>query len=304
MKASSKLTGVVMVLLGAMGTSSKAILAKLSYPYGIDPLSLLAIRMAMVFPIFLLIFLLSKSPPQSSLKLKDYLQIIPFALLGYYLASFLDFYGLQFVPAGIERLILFTYPTLVVILSWIFLKKRITPMHTAALFITYAGILIVLFGDLHLPDKRILWKGGFWIFISALCYATYLIGSGMLIPKFGVVRFTAFAMCIASIGVFAHALLGRPEPQISLIAYPRMVYLYIGIMGVIATILPSFLISGGILRIGASHTAILGSVGPVSTIALAYIFLEESFSWKQILGTVIVMLGVLMISVNKQKNNS
>ncbi|MCI4666932.1 MAG: DMT family transporter [Bacteroidia bacterium] len=299
MKYSSKFVGALMVFAGAIGSSSKAILAKLAYPYGVDPLSLLAIRMSMVFPVFLVIFFISKSPHQHKLTLIDYLKVIPFALMGYYLASFLDFYGLQFVPASVERLILFTYPTLVVLLSWGFLKKKINSRQGLALILAYSGILLVLFGDIQLPDKSLLWKGGFWIFLSALAYATYLIGSGEFIPRFGVIRFTAFVMCVASIGVFIHAMLGRPEGSISLLEYPKTVYYYIGLIGIFATIFPSFLISGGIARIGASNTAIIGSIGPVSTIVLAYIFLHERLSWVQVAGTLVVMTGVLLISVRK-----
>lgn len=303
MNKSSKITGAIMVLFGAIGSSSKAILAKLAYPYGIDPLSLLAIRMMMVFPVFLVIFLLSKSPYQSRPKPQDYLLVFPFALLGYYVASFLDFYGLQFVPAAIERLILFTYPTLVVLLSWAFLKKKINQRQALALLLAYVGILVVLLGDIQLPDKSTLWKGGFWIFISALSYAIYLIGSGIFIPRFGVIRFTALAMCIASVGVFVHAWLGRPDGSLSLLEYPTPVYVYIGLIGLLATIFPSFLISGGIMRIGASNTAIIGSVGPVSTIVLAYVFLGERLTWVQVLGTAVVVAGVMMISVGRERRN-
>ncbi len=286
-----------MVFVGAVGSSSKAILVKLAYPYGIEPLSVLVIRMMMVFPVFLLIFLFSKGLPQHRLSALDYLKVFPISILGYYLASFLDFTGLQYVPAAIERLILFTYPTLVVILSWIFLKKRISRLQWISLFLAYAGIFLVLLGDIQLPDKGLLWKGGGWIFLSAICYASYLIGSGQLIPRFGVIRFTSLAMCMASLGVFAHAWVGGEQ---DLFAFPVPVYQYIGWVAVLATLLPAFLISGGIKRIGASNTAIIGSVGPISTIILAYVFLDESLSLLQIIGTMVVMGGVLLISLGRR----
>lgn len=293
---SPTLWGAIMVFIGAIGTSSKAILAKLAYVYGIDAISLLAIRMLMVFPIFAAIAWYAYRRLHPKPAAKYYFQLIPIGLLGYYLASFLDFQGLQYVPAAIERLILFTYPTLVVLLSRIILKTRINTRQWMALMLAYAGILIVLVGDLDVSTREGIWKGGIWIFMAALCYASYIIGSHRLIPIFGVAYFTSLAMSIASVGVFIHSYLKGAQ---DLFSYPQPVYEYIGIMGVVSTILPAFLISAGIKRIGPGNTAIIGSVGPVSTIVLAYLLLDEPFGGIQIVGTLAVMAGVLLISTKR-----
>jgi len=290
------MTGLGLVLIGAICSSTKAILAKLAYAYGVDAISLLVLRMGMVFPVFLIIALTHKSSTQENLTFKDYLILVPIGLLGYYLASFLDFYGLQFVPASVERLILFSYPTLVVVLCWILLGSKTNVQQILALLLTYAGILTVLIGDVSLPEKKTLWMGGGIIFASALSYALYLIGSSKYIPKFGVIRFTSSALVFAAIGVFIHGAVLQLE---GLFSYPTPVYIYIGLIALIATIIPVFLISEGVRRIGPGNTAIVGSVGPIATIILAYIFLGESLTWIQVAGTVVVLLGVLMVSLQK-----
>ncbi|MEO0900112.1 MAG: DMT family transporter [Bacteroidota bacterium] len=298
MNKSFDLTGVLLVLTGAICSSTKAVLVKLAYPYGIDALSLLVVRMAMVFPFFVLLAIFSKSPVHVERRPRDYWFLIPIGLLGYYLASFLDFYGLQIVPASVERLILFSYPTLVVILSWIFLREKTNIYQLIALFLTYAGILLVLNGDVSLPDRTLLWKGGSIIFLSALSYALYLVGSSKMIPKFGVIRFTSLVLSVAGLGVFTHAGIVQLE---GLLSYEWPVYGYIGLIAVIATIIPVFLISEGIRRIGPSNTAIIGSVGPIATIFLAYIFLDERLTFIQIVGTVVVLAGVMMVSLQKSR---
>lgn len=252
----------------------------------------------MVFPFFVLLAIFSKSPVHVERRPRDYWFLIPIGLLGYYLASFLDFYGLQIVPASVERLILFSYPTLVVILSWIFLREKTNIYQLIALFLTYAGILLVLNGDVSLPDRTLLWKGGSIIFLSALSYALYLVGSSKMIPKFGVIRFTSLVLSVAGLGVFTHAGIVQLE---GLLSYEWPVYGYIGLIAVIATIIPVFLISEGIRRIGPSNTAIIGSVGPIATIFLAYIFLDERLTFIQIVGTVVVLAGVMMVSLQKSR---
>ncbi|MEL6133105.1 MAG: DMT family transporter, partial [Bacteroidota bacterium] len=210
---SPTLWGAIMVFIGAIGSSSKAVLAKLAYLYGIDAISLLAIRMLMVFPIFAAIAWLSYRRLGRKPAAKYYLQLLPIGLLGYYLASFLDFQGLQYVPAAIERLILFNYPTLVVLLSRLIFKTPIRPRQWVALALAYAGILIVLVGDVQLAQTDGLWKGGIWIFMAALCYSSYILGSHQLLPIFGVGYFTSLAMSIASVGVFIHSFINGTQVQ-------------------------------------------------------------------------------------------
>lgn len=292
-----RVIGAGFVLTGSILFSIKAILIKLAYQYPVDSVSLLTLRMATALPIFLIIAAInlqrSKAPP---LTFRQYMQLALIGMTGYYLASLFDFLGLQFITAGLERLILFTYPTMVVILSWAFLGKSLNLWQGIALVLTYLGIGLVLFGDINTADPTDLWKGGGWIFLSAFAFAVYLISSEKLIQQVGVMRFTPISMSFAALGIFTHAAVNGGANLLEL--HPH-VYGYAFAMGIFSTVIPSFLLSFGIKNVGASVAAIIGSVGPVSTLVLAYIFLGESITWVQVIGTSIVMSGVLIITLKK-----
>ncbi len=168
-----------------------------------------------------------------------------------------------------------------------------------ALGLTYSGVLLVLFGDVEVQTSKHLIKGGLLVFASAVTYALYLMGSGILIPKFGSVRFNSYAMSVAALGVFVHYLINHGGAQ--LLHYQPAVYGYSVLMAVVATVIPSYLIVEGIRLVGAGNAAIIGSVGPISTILLAYLFLGETVSLVQIIGTVIVLSGILLITIKKEK---
>jgi len=297
-----QIAGTLVVFLGAVCFSSKAVIVKLAYQYHIDSVSLLALRMAFSLPFFILIAVFSrnKDVPAVPVSAKDYLLLAFYGIMGYYLASLFDFMGLQYITAGLERLILFIYPTLVVVFSWIFLGKKITKFQYVALGLTYSGVLLVLLGDVEVQTSQHLVKGGLLVFASAVTYALYLMGSGMLIPKFGSVRFNSYVMSVATLGVFAHYLANHGGSQ--LLQYVPAVYGYSILMAVVATVVPSYLIAEGIRLIGAGNSAIIGSVGPISTILLAYIFLRETVSLVQLVGTAIVLSGILLITIKKEQN--
>ena len=221
--------------------------------------------------------------------------IVVLGFIGYYLASYFDFYGLQFITASLERLILFVYPTLVIIISVVFLGKKATRVQIYAILITYAGILIA-FGDDLSFDSDHLWLGVFSIFMSALTYAFYLVGSGVMIPKLGVIRFTAYVMPVSCIMVIFHYSITN---SLEVIHQPWQVYALGFSMATISTVIPSFLISEAIKRLGASTFAIYGSIGPISTIMLAIVFLGERIDIYQIIGTLVVIVGVGIINVKK-----
>ena len=296
-----QLAGALVVFLGAVCFSSKAVIVKLAYQYHIDSVSLLALRMIFSLPFFIFIALLSrnKEVPAVPVTAKNYALLAFYGLMGYYLASLFDFMGLQYITAGLERLILFIYPTLVVVFSWAFLGKKITKSQYVALGLTYSGVLLVLLGDVEVQTSKHLVKGGLLVFASAVTYALYLMGSGILIPKFGSVRFNSYAMSVAALGVFVHYLLHNGAAQ--LLQYVPAVYGYSVLMAVVATVVPSYLVVEGIRLVGAGNAAIIGSVGPISTILLAYLFLGETVSGVQIIGTVIVLSGILLITIKKEK---
>ena len=294
-----QITGIVLVIIAAIGFSTKSVVIKLAYEYQIDAISLLALRMGFSAPFFLAMALFYKKEPiKSNLKAAIYIRFFFVGLAGYYLASFFDFKGLQYISAGVERLILFTYPTLVILLAWPLLKRKPGKIQLLALLLVYLGIAFVVFGDVSIPDPSKLFTGSLWVFMSALCFALYLIGNESLIPLFGAIRFTSWSMLIASIAVFIHAGI---QSGLALFEFPWQIYAYAIVIALISTLIPSYLFSAGIKRIGASTTAIVGSIGPVSTLVLAYFVLEERISEIQLIGTVIVLAGVGLISLIKAK---
>ena len=229
---------------------------------------------------------------------KEWLWMLAIGLVGYYLASFFDFWGLKFITASVERLILFIYPTLVVIISAIFLKKPIYKIQYIALIITYLGVMVSFIPDLQMGMQKDLIIGSILIFLSSLTYALYLIGSGEMIPKIGALRFTCYAMLISTVMVTLHysVTIGG-----GLFAYQSGVYWLSITMAVFTTVIPSFLISEGIRRIGSGNASIIGSIGPIATIIMANIFLGEIINSWQIIGTFVVLGGVLMISWKGKK---
>ena len=258
-------------------------------------MSALMLRMGFALPAYVIILTLSKSPSRH-VKKTDLLYLFLLGFLGYYLASFLDFKGLTFIKASLERLILFIYPTLVLLLSFILFRKKIIRMQKIGVAITYLGIVIVFIPELTLSSSQLnsdVIKGAILVFFSALSYAMYLVGSQWLIPKFGVRRFTAMAMIWSGTLVLIHYLVTAEAP-LSIFEWTPRVYLIGGLMGIVSTILPSFLISYAIHKLGAAQFSILAALGPISTISLAYIFLSERINLVQVLGSLVVICGVLM----------
>ena len=294
----SKGFAIAIGITGILFFSSKAVMVKLAYQYEVDAVSLLLLRMILSLPFYIVISLLQKPLVDRTLIGKDYLYLAGFGFIGYYLASYFDFLGLTYIKAGLERLILFVYPTLVFLISFIFLKKPITRNQVLAIVVTYLGIAIVFWSELDRGQSDNVLLGAVLIFLSALTYAGYLVGSGYLIPKFGATRFTSYAMIISCICVITHYLVTTDVSAI--FALPYEVY-WIGLlMALVATVIPSYLISFSIKKLGAGNFSIMGSLGPISTIVLAYFFLGEMLSTIQIIGGVVVIAGV-MIGERKKK---
>ena len=285
---------VGIIFLGAILFSAKAVLVKLTMPYGIDAVPLLALRMLFSLPFNIAVLIaITAGEPKPTSKM-PWLRVIGLGIVGYYLASYFDFLGLEYISASLERVILYSYPTMVLVLSAIFLGRKVNLPQIIAVALCYAGIFVAIWFGPSAQVQGNLASGVTLIFLSALTYAIYLIGSGELIPKIGVWRFTAWAMITSTVCIVIHFLVIHPPFQ--LLGYPRQVY-YAAAMALFATVIPSFLISEGIKRIGASNAAIIGGIGPVSTIVLASIFLGEKFTLAQVLGTLLVIAGVVYLSV-------
>lgn len=293
--------GVLIALAGAVCFSTKAIVVKLAYrDTSVDAVTLLALRMIFSLPFFVISAYVSSSK-SSNVKFtgKQWVQIAGIGCLGYYISSLLDFLGLQYVTAGIERLILFIYPTLVLLMSAVLFKEKIKPIQWLALTITYAGLMLAYFSELDFnasqnPDFIL---GSIFIFICAITYATYIVGSGRLIPLVGAAKFNSYAMSFASLGVLLHFF---STSDVSLFDLQSRVYFYSFLMAVLSTVIPSYLVAESIKRIGSDNTAIVGSVGPVSTILMAYFFLQEPVFVFQLIGTALILVGVLLIGRQKR----
>lgn len=290
--ARSHLIGVLCVLISAVLFSAKSVFVKLAYQYHVDAVIVLALRMAFALPFFL-VMLYSAREASPQLQARDWGGLLLAGTAGYYGASILDFWGMEFISASLERLILFMYPTLTVLLSALFLQTAISRRTWIALVISYAGMLCV-FVDNQQQESSHLLLGSVLVFAGALAYAGYLIGSGVLIARFGAARFTALALTIASLCCFLHFLLSH---SLSILHHlPRDVWLLSAVLGFFCTFLPATLLTQGIRRIGAPQSALISAISPVITLALGAWLLDEYLTLWQMLGAALVLLGVMLIS--------
>ena len=289
--------GVVFALLAAVGFSAKAILVKLAYLDSVDAITLLALRMVFSVPFFIGVAIWARQHHAEPLNTHDRLLVLGLGLIGYYCSSFLDFLGLQYISAGLERLILFLYPTMTVILTALLYKRAIGRKVIAAMALCYAGIALVFLHDVGAKEGSVV-LGASLVFASTLSYSIYLVGAGHAIARIGTIRFTAYAMVVASAASLLQFGVMRP---LSALELPLRVYELSIAMAIFSTVLPVFLLSFAIRRIGSGSASLIGSIGPVSTIYMAYVILGESLSLLQILGSSLVLGGVLMISLNSKR---
>jgi len=289
--------GVAFALLAAVGFSAKAILVKLAYLDGVDAVTLLALRMVFSVPFFIGVALWARRHHGEPLNTHDRLLVLGLGLIGYYCSSFLDFLGLQYISAGLERLILFLYPTMTVILAALLYRRTISRKVIAAMALCYAGIALVFLHDIGAKEGSIV-LGASLVFASTLSYSIYLVGAGHAIARIGTMRFTAYAMVVASAASLLQFGVMRPLSALDL---PMRVYELSLAMAILSTVLPVFLLSFAIRRIGSGSASLIGSVGPVSTIYMAYAILGESLSLLQIAGSSLVLVGVLIISLNSKR---
>jgi drug/metabolite transporter (DMT)-like permease len=293
--------GFVWAVLGTILFSTKAIWIKLCFSATtIDASSLLMLRMLFSLPFFVAAmwyYFIRKQLKKA--KASTYLAACFVGILGYYISSLLDFIGLQYVSASIERIILFIYPTLAVLLNLLIFKVPIHKKQWIAILITYIGIGLAYWGELNqIPDTKMFFFGTWMILLCAITYAFYLVGSGKIIPKIGAPQFTSLSMLAASLGIFIHYLVTHPQGLTAIIDMPILhssSLIYVLALAIISTVIPSFLMSGGMKRIGSNDLAIITSIGPVATLFQARWILNEPFRWEQILGTVFVLIGVLLV---------
>lgn len=306
--------GLLCTLAGAVAFSGKAIVAKLMYRHGADAFSVVGLRMAMALPLFVLMAWWAgrgaSAAGQPPLSRRQLWQVVGLGFTGYYLASTLDFLGLQYISASLERAILYLNPSLVLLMSVLFLRQRIRAVQVLALLISYGGVLVVFQHDwdvAHLVSasaggldaRAAVAIGSVLVLCSALSYAIYLMGSGQLVQQLGSLRLVGLASCAAcgmcllqwwAVHALSDARLG------GLAHLPWQVWALSALNATACTVLPVWLVMRGVQMLGASVAAQIGMVGPLSTIWLASWFLGEPVSLRLMLGTGTVLLGILVLS--------
>ncbi|MCC6286614.1 MAG: EamA family transporter [Chitinophagaceae bacterium] len=288
------ITGFVITFIGAVLFSTKAIAVKVAFSNtNMNGLTLLTLRLLFSLPFYIAAAWITAGKKNTvSLTVRQWIYVIFLGLFGYYLSSLFDFIGLQYISAGLERLILFLYPSFAVLINaWVF-KQPVSRNQKIALILTYAGILLAYAGEFRIDtgNSNFVW-GSFLIFLCAITYAIYIAGSGRIIPEVGASRFTAYAMLAATAGVFMHYLIQEKAPIFQL---SSTYWIYGVYLAVFATVLPTFMLSYGIKQIGTNNVAIIAAIGPVSTIVQAHFILDEPLFAEQLIGTALVIAGIFL----------
>jgi drug/metabolite transporter (DMT)-like permease len=289
------LSGLLLATAGAIAFSGKAIIVKLSYLYGVDAVTVIMYRMLFALPFFIAMGLWAERQAiarENPLTRRDVIDIIGLGFVGYYLSSYLDFLGLQYITASLERLILYLNPTLVVLLGWAVYKKPIHPIRMLAMAISYSGVLLVFSHELSFAGANVA-LGGSLVFASAVSYAVYLLYSGQLVQRIGSLRLVGWATSVACVCCIAQFVVLRP---LSAAVVPVDV-LWLGVLNAVAcTVAPVLMVMMAIERIGAALTAQTGMIGPMSTIALGVLLLDEPLNIWIGVGTLLVVSGVFIVS--------
>ncbi len=286
--------GFALALLGVLSFSIRPVLVKVAYGYARDPVTLLALRMVFSLPFFALAaWWLQRNKPAAPIEARDKWAILGLGVVGYYLASFFDYLSLQYISAGVSRLIHFTYPTIVVLLGMFFLRKQPRGAEVLALVLTYIGLAVMLSATVA-GEQEYLALGAAMSFGSAVSYAIYLFAGTQVIHRVGSMRFAAYALMVSSFCCILQFFLLRP---LDALLIPAPVYWISMIIATVSTVLPIFCIAEALKRLGANSVAIMGALGPVSAMVLGYLGLDEIMTGQEIAGAALVLLGVVMVSL-------
>lgn len=285
------LGGLSLAIGGAVLFSTKAILAKLLYRYHIDAVTLIAFRMLFSLPVFagVAIWQMRIGAPLSN---GDRWRLVGLGLIGYYLSSFLDFLGLQYITVGLERLLLFLTPTFVLLMTTVFLKRHISRRQWLALFISYFGIVLVFVHDLRGGASNVA-LGSLLVLGSASAYAVYLLFTGEMVQRLGSLRLVSYAMCVSSAACIGQFFILRPAAGL---IQPMPVYWLSLANGIFCTVMPVFMTMAAVQRIGAGVASQAGMIGPVSTLFLGALVLGEPVTAWQLAGTALVLAGISLLS--------
>ncbi|MCK7609844.1 DMT family transporter [Acinetobacter portensis] len=295
--------GSIFAVTAAFLFSTKAIFIKQAYELSplVDGTVLMALRMLSALPFFLLLAWFNRTH-NKNIAAKDWGILVVAGLIGYYLSSWLDFAGLMYISASLERIILFLYPTLTVIATSFIYKKPLNAYSIFAIALSYGGTVIVMLQEQsNVPHEGNFWLGVSLVFASAISFAAYLLLTPRLIHKFGSWNFSGLALSIACIGMLTHYCIATPNPIGLLVALPSSVIWYGIALGLLVTVLPTILVAQSIARLGAAQTAMIASIGPILTIILATLLLGETLNTIQWFGCALNIIGVLMITLAKKK---
>ena len=295
--------GSIFALGAAFLFSTKAIFIKQAYALSplVDGTVLLALRMCSALPFFLLLCWMNRHHNRN-ITGKDWCLLIIAGLIVYYFSSWLDFAGLMYISASLERIILFLYPTLTVIATSFIYKQKLNFKTIIAIGLSYGGTVIVMLQEQStVPHEGNFWLGVSLVFASAVCFALYLLMTPRLIEKFGSWNYTGLALSIACIGTLTHFMIATPHPIQLISQLPSQVIWYGVALGLFVTVLPTILIAQSISRLGAAQSAMIGSIGPILTIILAVALLGEHMNAIQWLGCLLNIIGVMMITLSKKK---
>lgn len=291
--------GKLFAILSACGFSMKAIFVKLGYGAApVGALDLLTLRMGIALPFFLWLLWIGRAERKQGLSAADGLRIFLIAMSGYYLSSLFDFKGLAHISTGLERMILFVYPTLVLLFQCLLSRKRPERNVLHAMGICYVGLGIAFFHDLGLAGHgRSVMVGSAWVFAAAVSYALYYLGTGVLLKRMGATTLAGFAGAVSSVQVLLHfSVMGTPG---TLLQLPASVWIYCAAMAIFSTVLPIYWLSLAIQRMGTAQAAAVGNLGPVLTILASWLVLGEPLSVVQLAGLGLVLFGVSRLKTRK-----
>ena len=284
-------SGLLLALAGSIAFSGKAIIVKLAYRHGVDAVTLIMFRMLFALPIFaVMAWWASRGKPP--LTRKDWLGVLGLGLTGYYLASFLDFAGLAYISASLERLILYLNPTLVVMLGWVLYRRSITWGQAVGMLISYCGVVLVFGHEANLQGTNAAW-GTLLVFLSAVSYAIYLVYSGEMVRRLGSLRLVGLATTVACLLCLLQFVVLRPFS--AAVVAPEVIWLSV-LNATLCTAAPVLMVMMAIERVGAGMTAQTGMVGPLSTILMGVWILGEPFTVWVAAGTALVITGIFVFT--------
>lgn len=300
-KSNSALVTFLVVAGSSLFFCSKGVVAKLAYTAGADAITVLVLRMCFALPVFVVAGWWSHRQAATPLTPRLWAAMAGLGFVGYYLSSLVNFTGLQYVSVGLERIVLYTYPSLVLLFSAIRERRRLSPGLVVAALVSYGGILISFLGEAEgrTEDRGLVLLGMALVFLSAVTYAVFITLSGRVVAAVGSTRFTSIVVGFSCVFMLLHFGVTRPVGELFLL--PRSVYLCGVVLAVLGTVVPSFLLGVGLRRAGPQRFAIIGTVGPVATLFLAWLILGESVNVAQAAGFLLSLGGGLVATLLKER---